>query len=364
MAVMCLLGGRRRFRSTNQPGLRSGFQRIDAIVLVACAAVLFSLAIAQAGRINKIARKPVCAANIRGIIQCFFIYAQSNDSCFPTVVPPKGGHYENSPGNPLRAEGLAGKVIKAMFHHATTPLTRREKKEKPLVFKGIKARSAVHQGSPLACMWLLVLQNYSTAKSFICPADPFGTHPSAQFVANKENEAIFPSNFGLLYEGRHKPDKLGGPGQGESYSIAFPWKGSQCAGWWTDNDGSDVPIVSDMAPAMDIHEHGRHRQDYRDPAAPEHHPKYQWAFNTGNHDGAGQNVGFGDDHVSWNTTPYVGQNGDNIFTFDSPHQRHPAFGGGKVLKPGRASPCPTGQPAVAPYDIVMAPVRNVATGAW
>ena len=38
-------------------------------------------------------------------------------------------------------------------------------------------------------------------------------------------------------------------------------------------------------------------------------------YNSGNHAGDGQNVGFGDDHVTWETSPYVGQNGDNIFTY-------------------------------------------------
>ena len=28
-----------------------------------------------------------------------------------------------------------------------------------------------------------------------------------------------------------------------------------------------------------------------------------------------RNVGFGDDHVTWETSPYVGENGDNIFTY-------------------------------------------------
>ena len=38
-------------------------------------------------------------------------------------------------------------------------------------------------------------------------------------------------------------------------------------------------------------------------------------YNSGNHAGDGQNVGFGDDHVTWETSPYVGENGDNIFTY-------------------------------------------------
>ena len=42
-----------------------------------------------------------------------------------------------------------------------------------------------------------------------------------------------------------------------------------------------------------------------------------YIYNSGNHAGDGQNVGFGDDHVTWETSPYVGENGDNIFTYST-----------------------------------------------
>jgi hypothetical protein len=259
----------------------------------------------------------------------------------------------------LRDANFAVKVINAMYHHVAAPLSRQQKKAHPLIFPGI--RSNLHQGSPLACMWILVLQGYTFSKSYICPADPFGTRPSAQFVIPTGLRCA--SNFGLLFEGRHKAPKLGRPGQGESYSIAFPWQGNKTAVWWTFNIGSDVPVVSDMAPAKDIHEHGKNRKAYRNPAAPLHHPKFKWEFNSGNHGGRGQNVGFGDDHVAWNTNPYAGEGQDNIFTWGSPH-RNPSLGGGRVLGTGRRVKCPTNLPNTPPYDTVMVPVRNVATGAW
>jgi len=343
---------------------RIGFTQIDTMALAACSVILLTLAVAQAGRINKVARRTVCAANIRGVMQSMFTYAQTNDSCFPAVTAPIKGHYENAPGNQLRGEGLPAEVLKALYRPSPPPLTPREKKEKPLIFAGGKPRTAVHCGSPLACMWILVLQNYVTTKSFICPADQFGTVPSIEYAAVTPKGTLFPSNFGLLGTVQPHMRRAVIPGHGESYSIAYPWQGKNVAPWWTDNDGANVPLVSDMAPAMDIHERGKKRQEYRDPTDPKHHPKYKWAFNTGNHDGAGQNVGYGDDHVSWCTTPYVGVKGVNIFTYDSPHHVHPSLGGGKVLKPGRSSACPTHLPKSMPYAIVMAPVRNVATGAW
>ena len=343
---------------------RRGFTRIEMIVVALCAILIGCITVAQAHQMRRVNNKALCSANIRGIDQTMFIYAQSNNACFPTVAPPFHGRYENSPGNPRRDENSPADVIKALYHHVAAPLTRRQKKAHPLMFPGIRPKPAVHQGSPLACMWILVLQNYVTPKSFICPADPFGTRPSAQYVGIRGNITIEPSNFGLLFEGNRKAPRLGRPGQGESYSIAFPWQGNKTAVWWTDYINADVPVMSDMAPAKDIHEHGKNRKAYRNPAAPLHHPKYKWEFNSGNHGGQGQNVGYGDGHVSWDADPYHGQHGDNIFTWGSPHRNHPSLGGGRVLGTGRRVKCPTNLPNTPPYDTVMVPVRNVATGAW
>jgi hypothetical protein len=87
--------------------------------------------------------------------------------------------------------------------------------------------------------------------------------------------------------------------------------------------------------------------------------------------GAGQNVGYGDGHVSWVTNPYVGAHHDNIFTYiDAP------TAGGKLQVGPTADAkgiTSTGTevelnnryaPKKSPYDTVMVPVRNVKTGAW
>ncbi len=339
------------------------FARLDVIVLIACAILIGCITVAQANQMRQVNKKTQCSGNIRGIIQAMFLYAQSNSACFPTVAPPFHGRYENSPGNPLRDVNFAANVVKAMYHHVAAPLTRRQKKAHPLIFPGIRSKLTLHQGSPLACMWILVLQEYTVSKAYICPADPFGTRPSAQFAA-LNGGLRYASNFGLLFEGNHKAPKLGRPGQGESYSISFPWQGGKTAVWWTDNINADVPVMSDMAPAKDIHEHGKNRKAYRNPAAPLGSPKYKWAFNSGNHNGGGQNVGYGDGHVAWETNPYVGQDQDNIFTWGSPHRKNAIVGGGRVLGTGRRVKCPTNLPNATPYDTVMDPVRNVATGAW
>jgi hypothetical protein len=91
-----------------------------------------------------------------------------------------------------------------------------------------------------------------------------------------------------------------------------------------------------------------------------------YIYNSGNHNGDGQNVGFGDDHVSWEVNPYVVQSGDNIFTFQSAAADGP---GTSTYNTGQ-TPVDSSTQAVSmlfntpPYDICMLPARDVSSGAW
>ncbi len=78
--------------------------------------------------------------------------------------------------------------------------------------------------------------------------------------------------------------------------------------------------MADMAPALAQAGVNHHRSHYRNPGMPDLDklPGYVIpnVWNSGNHRGGGQNVGFGDDHVSWHDNPFCGDNGDNIYTTD------------------------------------------------
>ena len=84
-------------------------------------------------------------------------------------------------------------------------------------------------------------------------------------------------------------------------------------------------------------------------------------YNSGNHNGDGQNVGFGDDHVTWETSPYCGENGDNIFTYSNTEV--PINGTTDTNQIPMTRPGWNWAPAilthVAPFDTCMVPVRSV-----
>ena len=94
-------------------------------------------------------------------------------------------------------------------------------------------------------------------------------------------------------------------------------------------------------------------------------------YNSGNHLGDGQNVGFGDDHVTWETSPYVGENGDNIFTYHNYGANNSVFpvnGTTDMDQIGlynrenyqlSATDGPAIRTLAPPFDTCMSPVRAV-----
>ncbi len=318
-----------------------GMTRLEAVTLVASAAIIAAIigpALRQLDGRGGLPRRAICSANIRGIIQAMYIYGQSNNGCFPSVAPA-GAAFVNGL-DPRGAPTALGTVDpqSGLLTHETN---------------GGKAAGAL-AGSPLAGLWLLVIDGGITPMSFICPADPSAVQPSVLFENTSQRKARYYLNFGMGGNGR-MPE-----GQGESYSVAFPWIKGKPAPWWnvnlSENDQSYTPLVCDMAPMQDPQAPGK---DARDVTQPLHNKFGDYIFNSGNHDGMGQNVGYGDDHVAWATDPYVGVQQDNIFTSGQTG----THGGGVPIAPRLHAPSPQ-LSAEYPFDIVMVPTRNVRTGRW
>ncbi len=326
---------------------KRGFTLIELLVVISIIALLIAILLPSLARAKELANRAVCSANVRGIIQSCYIYAQSNNSQFPaTMSAPTGSlviTQGGAPGGPNTAPSTpqtAGAVTAAWY-------------------TGTAAAS-----DPLSCLWLLVLQGQDTPKSYICPSDPIATTPSLEYQTATSTSAEYYFNFdNILAAGAPNLN-----GQGESYSIACPWNDTGgVGGWWTDNSGSDVPEVSDMAPASpgSVTTPGSTLQ--RNTAQPVTGNTYgNYIYNSGNHNGDGQNVGFGDDHVSWEVSPYVGQSGDNIFTFQSTAADGPGTSGynGNQQQVTNSTASVSMLFNTPPYDICMLPARDISSGAW
>jgi hypothetical protein len=319
----------------NDRGKFCGMTRMEAAVFLATATIFAAVTTFKLASWNGGAGVPlrtICDANIHGLVQAMFIYAENNRGCFPSV-PPTSRIFINGLdpwGAPVAVGTINPKTNGLALTHAPTG--------NELV------------GSPLACMWLLVVGGYAKPAEFICPSDPVATVPSVEYLSRSGRTCRYYENFGMRRSGPLPS------GQGESYSIAFPWVGGHVAPWWNTDATSQTPIISDMAPMQDPTAPGKLARNVTLPLDNTYGP---YIYNSGNHGGNGENVGFGDGHVTWETNPYVGAGQDNIFAYG----KAGVEGGGTPIAPRLIAPVPR-LSAKAPYDIVMVPTRNVQAGRW
>ncbi len=335
-------------------GSHRGFTRTDLVVLIVVGAVgvLLAWAFLMPSLIvtREIPTRAICSVNVRSLIQSMIIYAQDNNNEFPAASASSSDTANRNSANQMfpAASGPAGDTY-VNDSHITTSDTAATPKAAATAAYG----TGVMVASPLASMWLLVLNGQMTVKSFLCPSDPYATQPSEMYNASSQ----YFYNFGVVN------GATSATGIGESYSIDFPWcyRTGKIGGWWMNNTSSSLPLAADMAPAYDP-KGGRLA---RDPLLPLNNFAGNYIFNSGNHAGQGQNVGFGDDHVVWENNPYVGQSSDSIYSYGNISSDFPTDGAMYCGSTGDSAVYHHWNPGKAKsWDVWMAPVRDVRNGHW
>jgi len=310
---------------------RRGFTLIELLVVVAIIALLIAILLPSLGKARELANRGTCAANVRGIAQSMHVYGADNNDVYPSVPGPAAN------GTPTYK--LAGNAQQA--GSTTTDLTY------AAIYQTAGGPGNTNSGSPMACLWILCIRGDVAPKQFICKSDPVGA--SASPLLNSQN--IYNTNFNdtstttpALADNHY------------SYSISYPWTtGTPAAtgGWWKATSDASIPIMADMSPLNGTPTVNPTTAQVAFTAA----NKYQ---NTIHHSRDGQNISYGDAHAEFQRTPFVGQNGDNVYTIGPCGPSYPGNTSSPISSTGNI-PQGWSPGSAGSYDTIMVPAANCAS---
>jgi prepilin-type N-terminal cleavage/methylation domain-containing protein/prepilin-type processing-associated H-X9-DG protein len=241
--------------------LKSAFTVIELLVVLGIIAVLMAILLPAAEHVRHQAYIDKCASNLRQIGMALSIYAQDNHGNYPRTI------YDPTYTSPL----VSGTGVNAID---------------PFQPGGVQPNDLT------APLFLLMKNQHLPPTLFICPYND-----ATSYVADS-SDLDGRSNFTNQY-------------QNLSYSFANPYPNAAAAALGyrlTTRLPSDFAVAADRNPGVDIHD------NVYAPISASSPQSLMNKANSDNHEQDGQNVLYGDGHVSWHTNPFCGMQQDNIFT--------------------------------------------------
>jgi len=241
---------------------RRAFTFIDLMVLICCLGLGILVGCYTGGRSRETANRVKCASNLRQIGQAMLLYANDNGGHYPRLIYIAGPN-----PRPTWGTGATGK----------NP------------FADVQANDVT------GAMFLLLRTQDITAEVFTCPSsaaekDVFGGGMNTPL--DRANFTDVKKNLAYSIHNPYVKDGLI-PADDRTY--------------WTSAMSADFAIAADLNPGT------AGGDDVTKPTIMSSAKDMRFA-NSSNHDKDGQNILYGDGHVSWENNPFIGVNRENIYT--------------------------------------------------
>lgn len=268
-------------------------RRVDVMVGIVLFLLIGTIAIAQINFTTETEARVKCAANLRLMGQALLLYSNDNRGAYPRTVADI-----NNPkptwGTPYEGNEEAGP----------------EQPELADPFDAKKSQALPKPNDVTAALFLLLRTQDITGNVFTCPStgsEPFDFGGKPTTALNWTN---WPGNSGLAQHLSY------------SYQNPYPTKDAVANGFKLNNAiGQEFAVAADMNPGLDA----------LTKVPLEAGADAIRVGNSANHGGDGQNVLFGDGHIEWLGSPYVGVQKDNIYTFGDSGSQHPKKAGEGIV---------------------------------
>jgi prepilin-type N-terminal cleavage/methylation domain-containing protein/prepilin-type processing-associated H-X9-DG protein len=252
-----------------------GFSLIEFLVAVGIIGIFLAILIPYLLRTRELSRRTECEAHLGQIGEELWQYAK-----------------DQGPNSPL-PETIYDPQVKPAGYNCFTGA------DDPHPFA---KDTTVKPNDITASLWLLVRCGYIKDPAvFICPST---SDEADHLPSGASHRSNFASSKNL------------------SYSYACPFTDAFDFAFSTDMLPGEFALLADKNPGFDCDGTRVLGPQYDDP------PFVLAKGNSLNHGQAGQNVLYGDGHVEFQPTPFVGVGGDNIYTAVAPHRlrgEHPVL---------------------------------------